>query len=266
MVSHLLLILSVAVLFYAVLPMASETVYKSMMRKRLEFFRGEGMSSGVYARVSGFSSGKILLEAVSSGGLITVIPLETVFFVCDGGVPRKIPWRLFLSLPRGLGVFYIPPAGFTSPVKMRHPEDRKTPFRVPRLVRRRGVCVFYDASRGVAAAPPSAVENAPLEFSLPRKSENPPKPFFVAAGAFVEFVFFLLFLRDGGDSAAAILSLAAVFGRAAPYCPPGLFCTLGAASLLSRKPDKKPVAFALKTFGVAVNIALFLLVVGSFSA
>lgn len=260
MIGWLLLILPVAVLFYAVLPALFNFFYKKLLAARIDFLRREGLMSGVYARVSGFYSRKLMLEAFPSGSLIPVVPSATVFLLSDGKYPKKIPWRFFLSIPRGLHAFYIPPAGFKSPAEMKAAGKNKIPG-TPKIVRRRGMCVFF-------TPPDDSGDNGGMclpEFSVPEKTECPLKPFFVATGAFLEFVLFLFFMQGGQNFAAAITALAAVFGRVVPYCPPGLFFTLASAYLLSRNPSAKFPALVIKSLGVVVNVIAFLLAIRSFS-
>lgn len=256
MISWLLLILPVAVLFYGILPTVFNFFYRKILLRRISILQREGISSGVHTCVSGFSGGKLVLES-SSGSLISVSPSSMVFFLVDGKCPKKIPWRLFLSLPRGLEAFYIPPAGFKSPAEIKYSGKHKIPGS-PRIVRRRGMCVLFNPS------PSGSGARSLPELSVPARAESPAKPFLIASGAFIEFIFFLFFIRHGENFAAALTALAAVFGRAIPYCPPGLFFTLASASMLSGKPDLKLPAVAVKITGVAVNIIAFLLIVGNF--
>lgn len=248
MISRTALVLAVAFVFYFLLPEVSALLQRLLSARRLSKLKQKALSSGVRAVVSGVSGESLLIKSCTSGGFVSVSLAATAFFAADRGGIRKIPRRHLLSVPKGLSAIYIPPASLASPLKSRAPlcfMGKKLSF--PALKKARGACIFFD----------SAAYNFSSVLDAPEKGKSLFQPFSIAIGAFAEFCLFLEFLGEREQATAAFVALAAVFGKGAPYIPPGLFLTLAGISLASKRPSAKPAAFALKACGVAFNAMLF---------
>lgn len=242
MTSGILWIFAAAVFFYVFLPVFAAFLQKRFFRRRAETLRRRALVSGVRAVFSGFSGGKILLESCSSGGFLAVDPGNTRFAFAENGILHPLAWRFLFSLPRGCTAFYVPPEPFLNPAKRRASWAAKRPF--SRFIRRKGFCLFLDTSPDAVPAPEVTGVQA----------GGAGKPYFVALGICTEFLLFLFFLGRM-EPAAAVLALAAVFGKALPYAPPGLFFTLAGNA------SAGPKALAAKAGGVVLNCALILLAV-----
>ena len=134
----------------------------------------------------------------------------------------------------------------------------------------RYACLFHGELRSQDAE--KAVNAAVLARVAPVRPD-PVKAVSVAAGAFAEFAILLDALKRPDMDGIAVLALVAVFGKALPWCPPGLLLTLAAKSLPRRRRDTRAgtadkksrrygtVGFLLSGFAVALNVALILYVI-----
>ncbi len=128
----------------------------------------------------------------------------------------------------------------------------------------RHACLFHEELRAQDAE--KRVAAAVLGGFAPERPD-PVKPISVAAGAFAEFVILVDALKRPDSDAIAVLALLAVFGKALPWCPPGLFLTLAATSI-ARRARGEQKSRRLETVGllvgglaVALNVALILFVI-----
>ena len=253
MVSRIAAVLAIAVIFYFLLPALSAFVQEVLTAIWFSKLKQEALSSGVSAVLSGVSGRSLLIKSAASGGFMPVSFAGTTLFEADSDGLRKIPWRYLLSVPKGISVFYIPPELFVSPIKRKEAAIEKR--LLPVLVRRKGACILFDGAR---QSFPDALSSL-----LPARRENRLKPWFIALGVFAEFTLFLTFSPEREFFLAAITALAAVFGKGAPYIPPGLLFTIAGNVLAAKKGVARPVAFAIKAAGVALNVALFFIVVAA---
>ena len=249
MVSRIAAVLAIAAVFYFLLPAISAFVQERLAARWFFKLKEEALSSGVNAVISGVSGRNLLVKSAASGGFMPVSFAGTALFEADSEGLRKIPWRHLLSVPKGISVFYIPPEPLVSPMKGKKTaiERRVLPF----FVRRKGACILLDSA--------SSSFLADLSAPPPVRGDNRLKPWFVALGAFAEFALFLAFSEEKELFPVAITALAAVFGKGAPYVPPGLFLTIAGNALLSKRSNARLAALAIKAAGIALNVALFLL-------
>ena len=251
MVSRIAAVLAIAAVFYFLLPALSALVQGRIAARWFFKLKQEALSSGVSAVLSGVSGRNLLIKSAASGGFMPVSFADTMLFESDSNGLRKIPWRHLVSAPRGLSVYYIPPEPLISPAKRKETAIEKLLLRV--FVRRKGACILFDSA--------SAAFPADLAAPPPAYRDNRLKPWFVALGAFVEFALFLAFSADRELFIAAIMALAAVFGKGTPYLPPGLFFTMAGNALAAERSAARPIAIAIKAAGVALNTALFFMLV-----
>ena len=249
MISRIAAVLSLAVVFYFLLPKLSAFLQQRLVAGRLSRLRQEAISSGVSAVVSGVSGRNLLIKSSASGGFMPVSFAGTALFEAGSEGLRKIPWRHLLSVPKGVSAFYIPPEPLVSPIRRKGTdmEKRLLPF----FVRKKGACILFDSKELSFSDVMDAASAA--------KGDARVKTWLIALGAFAEFSLFLAFLPERELFPAAIIALAAVFGKGAPYVPPGLFLTMAGNFLAAKKRAGKPAVFAVKATGVALNVALFLI-------
>jgi len=129
---------------------------------------------------------------------------------------------------------------------------KNAPLLVYRPERGKPVCAFLDEERAPTA---SEIESA---FARAPSDPEPLKPWSVAVGVFLEF---LLFLESSGDAelrAVNLLAIVGSFGKALPYCPPGLFCTLGAHAIRAQKKPRRHGASGVLLIcaGIAINVGV----------
>jgi hypothetical protein len=130
----------------------------------------------------------------------------------------------------------------------------------------RGVCLFHEElNETELAARISRIDP-------PTRLPDPIKNFSIAIGAFLEFCIFLDSLQYDGMTSVSISALVAIFGKALPYCPPGLFFTMAAHLGGNRKGEsdgggqkksrqRRVVGFLLITAGILLNIAVIFFVI-----
>jgi hypothetical protein len=99
---------------------------------------------------------------------------------------------------------------------------------------------------------------------------NTVKPFSIAAGVLFEFIIFLHALHSAEMTPVALLALIAMFGKALPYCPPGLLFTWFGHRMTAETgtKDKKSrqrgtVGILIYTAGILLNIAALILIISS---
>ncbi len=247
MLSKISFILAIAFLFYFLLPEASAFLQRKLAARWLSKLKQRANSSGVNAIVSGFLGENLLIKTCASGGFVSVPAYTTAFFTLEKGKIRKIPQKSFLAVPKGISALYIPPKTNARKLKSRSSFSFIKESRLPRFMEQ-GTCIFFNCEE----------HNFQSVFDAQRVCENLFKPFFIAAGAFLEFSLFLAFLDNSEHPQAAFTALAAVFGKALPYLPPGTLLTIAGAAL-AKKPNAGLKAFVLKAAAVLFNVALFFL-------
>ncbi len=135
---------------------------------------------------------------------------------------------------------------------------------VYRLEKDRFACLFHEELRAQDAEKRLAA--AVLDGVAPERPD-PVKPISIAAGAFAEFAILVDALKRPESDAISILALLAIFGKALPWCPPGLLLTLAAKSLSRKSRGGKKsrrlgtVGLLLAGLAVALNVALILFVI-----
>lgn len=230
----------IALVFYELVPMGS-----AYLRRR----RHSGLLAEINARAGfsgtfvAFANGRVLVRPDHSTGQTDIpmelVPQETVFLtISETGVAERIGWKSVSMIQAGTAIMvYLPTSGH-----------------------RRAFCVFHEER---SPAELRKRMSAGVEF---QQEADPVKPFSVAAGAFMEFVILLGSVQRNDHILVSVLALLAVFGKALPWCPPGLILTL-LAQALSGSPnrDKKSrqydtTGFSLKIVGVLLNIACILFV------
>lgn len=228
MISDLALVAAIGVLFYALLPAASLAVLGTLRRRY-----SEALSGGTELRCTGAGIACILAREAESGTERRLSPADTTFLLKtrEGRLERLPANRLGLLIP-GTVLRAAP-----------HP-----------FLRRRTLCALgYPAQESVPPAPDRP----------PAASEDPVRYLWAAIGVFLEFALFVSWLGNTESPLPAVAALVGIFGKALPWCPPGLFLTLRAHLLASQRDsgDKKKdrrrraVGHLLIAVGVLVNLA-----------
>lgn len=250
MTERIAIIILVAAFFYVIAPLVSRQIAVSRRKRRLALLAS---AKGVFAVCSSWHNETLTIDPVGAGKIgkeksddlpFTVAPARTRFYVLEKeGTLERTSWHTVTLIKRGVTLMYFPG-------RTRHS---------------RGICVFHEETsekrlRERFAALAASTANGGTDALRA-------KYFSVAIGAFIEF---LLFIESIGDERARIVSVAAllgIFGKALPWCPPGLAFTL--ASLYAsgkRDPQKKnrrltAAGFALAFAGVALNVGIILFVI-----
>ncbi len=228
MISDLALVTAIAVVFYAVLPAAGLAV-QTEIRRRLS----EALSSGTELQCTGAGVSFILARETGGGDERRLSPARTSFMrrTEDGRLERLPANRMGLLLP-GTALRAAP-----------------HPF-LPRLT----LCAIGYPAKGSSQAVPDRAMSA---------AEDPLRYMWAAVGVFLEFTLFVSWLGNTDSPLPAVAALVGIFGKALPWCPPGLFLTLRAHYLASRpgSGDKKKdrrrraVGHLLVAGGVLLNLA-----------
>jgi hypothetical protein len=250
MTERIAIIILVATFFYVIVPLASGQAAISREKRVLLRLK---TAKGIFGVCSSWHNETLTVDPVAAAkagkektdGLpFTVAPARTRFYVLEKeGTLERTSWNTVTLIKRGVTLMYFPG-------RTRHS---------------RGICVFHEET----SEKPLRERFAALAASAANGGTDAlrAKYFSVAIGAFIEF---LLFIESIGDESARIVSVAAllgIFGKALPWCPPGLAFTL--ASLYAsgkRDPQKKnrrltAAGFALSLAGVALNVGIILFVI-----
>lgn len=213
MISSLVLVCVVALVFYAILPAASGTAFD--WRRKSIF---AALETGTWGSCAGINAGKILFApAIPAVGTPEppreLTPGVTVFIAFSReGKPEEIPSRRLRRLDVGTPLYR---AGGVIPGN-------------------RAVCAILEQREGVSF--PSLAAKA-----MTRPAFDPLRYVWAAIGVFIEFALFVAWISRADSPIPAIAALIAIFGKALPWCPPGLILTLWAHNLAtrSRSGDKK---------------------------
>lgn len=239
MVSSIATVAIVAFVSYIVVPYAGCLWAEGDWKRLLRRFRTE---QGIAGICTGFIDGKLRIHPAGTAASpdLYASPRHTLFFILrKNGECEKLDWKTVFLLQTGTTLMCIPAK--------------------KRLVR--GICIFYEEKNS------SVLLEQLRTMTIPAEVSNPVKPFSIATGAFVEFVLFLVFTGNPESATAGMLALAAIFGIALPYLPPGLFLTLAAhpgrkKDTGAKKSRQRTVAgFLLVTAGILLNIGIVFLVI-----
>ena len=243
MIGRIVLVCAIAGFCYIIVPAVSKLI---AIIRRKRFLRVMRASSGIFGSGIEFGQGFLTIKPKNPAIAQMKITLQkTHFFMLQKtGDLEEILWKNMFMIRRGVTLAYYAP------------------------LRRqgRGLCVFHEElSETELAARVSLLV-------LPGRLPEPVKNYSIAIGAFLEFCVFLDSLQYDGMTSVSISALVAIFGKALPYCPPGLFFTM-AAHLSGTKhagDDKEEakksrqrwvVGFLLITAGILLNIAVIFFVI-----
>lgn len=246
MIIRIALISGVALVAYVIVPAVSAAIKAA---RGLRLLRR--LANGIPCTLSDIADGKAIFKCDRSrnddGSALALLPSRTVFLLLgkDGRI-QAIRWTEISTVLVG------------------------TTALVYSLDDERFACLFHEELRALDAE--RRVAAAALARFAPERPD-PVKALSIAAGTFAEFVFLLDALKHPEMDAIAILALVAIFGKALPWCPPGLALTLIAKSLArgarrSRMAtgEKKyrrisTVGILVAGFAVALNVALIFFVI-----
>ncbi len=243
MISRIVLVCVIAMLFYIIIPLSGRFWAVGKWKRFMARMRAE---KGVSGCGTGYASGqlKVLRGAGASEAELLITPRKTVFFMLRKNENiEALAWRTTFLLQNGTTLYYI--------------QSKK------RFVR--SICIFYEDKNE------AALIGRLSTLTLPEHIHNAIKPYSIALGAFLEFIVFLDCIQTPEMSSASIAALVAIFGKALPYCPPGLFLTL-----LSQLPGKKgkmqkksrqlnAAGILLEIAGIGLNIAVIFFVIRNIS-
>ncbi len=243
MISFLALISGIAAVFYVIIPVAFARLQRRYNESVMERLLVPGVFSGI---ISGISRDTLYVQPANSDpekdGLEEriLLPLgKTQFFqLSPDGALTRLSWREITVAERsGTVMVYLPDAR-----------------------NRKAFCVFHQERNG------SAYQSR-LRKAIPEQ-ETAVKLFSIAAGALLEFMIFLHALHSPHMTTVALFALIAIFGKALPYCPPGLLLThFGHRITVQAAEDKKKcrqrgtVGILVYSAGILLNIALLFLII-----
>jgi hypothetical protein len=240
------IVAAIALVAYILIPEFARLAVEWSRRRYRKVLRSKASLDGT---CEAFRDGKLTVKTDNEKA-IELLPRKTRFFSLHDGIAEFVPWRTIATIDRGIGVSVI----------------------LPEKWRWYAVCVFRNGATEIAEA----------DVLMPTPGGI--KHVSVAIGAFLEFLALLYSLGyaegsaiaaqlghtiDFGPSAASvsILALVAIFGKALPYCPPGLFLTLAAHGLThdkrGHKKNRRRMAggFLLFATGIALNVAVIFFVI-----
>jgi len=229
MISRMFVIILVAILFYAVLPAVNGALVRRTWRRRIADLKG---GTGIAAAGTGIRAGLLTVRNGDTEEL-AIPPRKTRFLILrQNGELEELAWSAIKLVQTGISVFYV---------------------RTGRG--HRDLCLFHgEGDQAALRARIGALE-------VPERVRNPGKRYWVGAGAFLEFLVFLDTTRYPELNTVSIAALVAIFGKALPYCPPGLFFTLASYSITGRLDGTKKnrqhgaTGFLLILAGIALNVA-----------
>lgn len=245
MTDRIAIIVLVATLFYVIIPLGFRFVIVTGKKKFLVYLKA---SKGVYAVCSSWHNETLTIDPVGTGkpGTLpfTIPPARTRFYVLESeGTLERAAWSTISLIKRGVTLMYYPG-------RFRHS---------------RGICVFHEETsekrlRERFGDLADIARNGGTD-------EARAKYFSVAIGAFIEFLLFLHSLSDESARIVSVAALIAIFGKALPYCPPGLFLTLASLYVsgkgIRQKKNRRLTAagFTFAFAGIALNVGIVLFVI-----
>lgn len=238
MIPRIALICFVAILFYVLLPALSRWIEKHIYQKTLKRFTSEKTISGTLWTLK---ENRLCIKTKDEiEQEVPVIPKKTRFFVMNDAKDfSQIPWSTVFLVQTG------------TPVYWAEAQNRW----------QKNQCLFYSPT--ISDSIKTHLENAQAEYQI----KDSAKKWFVAAGAFIEFILLLESMHTNNFNSASIAAVIAIFGKALPYCPPGLFLTLGAHYIGKKSEETKKnrqhkvIGFLLAALGVAINIVILFILI-----
>jgi hypothetical protein len=244
MPGRIVLICAAALVMYVVVPEAARFIAEWRDARRLALMKKK---RGIPGICTGFTDGRLVVQAdpvradKDAGQTeYAIVPAKTRFALLrKNGELEWLAWKTVRTIRKGTTVSIVEMDG-----------------------KKRAFCIFHEE-----------VGERDLEERLATLTlqdipeRNPAKPYAVASGAFIEFFLFLDSLRYPEMGVISVLALVAIFGKALPYCPPGLVLTILARSLTHGKDGQKKgrghraTGFLLLATGVALNIAVIFFVI-----
>jgi hypothetical protein len=204
--------------------------------RQKRFLRLLKKPSGIFGSCTECSKGKLTITPKNPiAPQMEITSKKTLFFMLQKtGDLEEIPWKNMFLLQSGVTLaYYANPRG-----------------------KGRGLCLFHE-ELGETELSARISRLVP-----PARLPDPVKNFSIAIGAFLEFCILLDSLRYDGMTYVSISALVAIFGKALPYCPPGLFFTMAAHLSEAKKSRQRGVVgFLLITAGILLNIAVIFFVI-----
>ncbi len=240
MVGRIACIGIVALVFYELIPILSAYLRR---RRHSALLADIGSRAGLPGAFVAFAKDRVLVRAghpvKQTDVPLALVPEETAFLMVSAtGEAERIGWKSVSMIEAGTGVMvYLPASGH-----------------------RRAICVFHEEKK------PADLGKRIAGGMAFQQGADPVKPFSVATGAFLEFALLFESLQSGTPILVSVLAILAVFGKALPWCPPGLILTLlGQALAGPPRGEKKSrqhwaVGLSLKIAGVLLNVACILFV------
>lgn len=244
MIGRIALICAVALVMYVVVPEIARAFGQWRDARLLALLKKK---RGIPGICTGFTDGKLVVQAdpvraAKNAGQAeyAIVPAKTRFALLrKTGELEWLSWRTVRTIRKGTTVSIVEADG-----------------------KGRSFCVFHEEITERDLEERLAALTAQ---DIPERT--PSQPYAVALGAFIEFFLFFDSLRYPEMSAISVLALVAIFGKALPYCPPGLVLTMLAHSLARGADGQKKSrghrasGFLLLATGVALNIAVIFFVI-----
>ncbi|HHU36401.1 MAG TPA: hypothetical protein GXZ47_04140 [Treponema sp.] len=236
MISRIILVASIAVVFYVVLPI----LFSRLLQKRANAIVHRIVTLSHFSgTVHGTLNESLLIQTEKE--IISLEPKKTQYYTVSLE-ERLLPlrWQDVVGIKMGGTVMiYLPDA-----------KHKKT------------LCVFHEERN-------PAAYTARIQKADP-SVKNIAKHYCTATGAMLEFLVFLNTLNYPQMTAVSILALFGIFGKALPYCPPGLLFTFLGRHLSTRSASNKKrsrqlstVGIVIYTAGILVNIAVLFFIISS---
>lgn len=239
MISRILLVSAIALVSYVLLPSLGQLWVTNRWKRILKQLKS---TAGMTGFCTGFTEGQLEIQTTNSEveHKISILPKKTKFLILrNSESPEILNWKTLHLLQAGTTLYFV---SASKPYKSN-------------------ICIFYEEKNS------SLLVTRIRTLPLPENTTNHMKAYCVALGAFAEFLLFLEFVRTPELYIATIAALVAIFGKALPYCPPGLFFTL--ASLIPGKKQenqkksrkRNATGILLISTGVILNIAVIFFII-----
>lgn len=228
MIGSITLAAAVALVFYTLLPALSREAFRRRRRTQLELLRNgrKGYCAGV-----GAEGIRFVPAGTGSDNPVYIAPASARFL--------RVGHRAILELPGNK----LRRIAVNAPMVLAEP---------PRRYRKRLAAVLVNGETNLNALDPALLLGV----------YDPLRYVWAALGIFIEFLFFITWLGAFSTPLPALAAMIAIFGKALPWCPPGLFLTLLAHRLAAKagenkKKDRqrKTVGLLLVAVGVLLNLA-----------
>lgn len=235
MIGRIILVCLVALIMYVIVPEFSGFIF----RKRQNLFKTNiDSKKGISGRCIGITGKKMRIRT-SGNEILELLPKKTVcLLLWNDQIIEEIRWNSILLVEKGI------------------------PIEIFQSTKNAGktLCVLHSEDYQ------GNVNKISAEHETVILPQDHIKLYSIAIGVFLEFLLFYNSISQPGMENAAIAALLGLFGKALPYCPPGLFLTLPAhkISLQNRKTKRRArtiYAALLVTGGIALNIVLIYIVI-----